>query len=191
MLRINLLPIRQLKKRAKAVNQIVSALIALCCVLFFLLCVGYYQKSSIAQTQTRIDDLDRQKKNLQKTLNLIDKYQKNTEELHRRIDVINNLRQDSSLTVHILDELTSLVDNERIWLNSLSQNGTSLNLEGVALDNESIAQFMDALKQNDYFRSVNLGQSTHKSYSGRNLKSFNLTCSVQRPEVKEEDNNKK
>lgn len=181
MLRINLLPIRQLKKRAKAVNQITSALIALACVLFVLGAVSFYQKNDIKQTQNRIQQLEAKKKTYQKTLNKIAEFKKNTEELNRRITVINNLRKTSSLTVHIMDEVTNLIDSERVWLTSLSQQNTTLNLLGVALDNESIAQFMDSLKNSDYVSAVSLGQSTMKSVSGRNLKSFNLTCSIKHP----------
>ncbi len=178
MLRINLLPIRQLKKRAHAFKQITLALIGLGCVLLVLGAVSFYQKNNIKQTQQSIQKLEEKKKTYQKTLDKIAELKKNTEELNRRITVINNLRKSSSVTVHILDEVTNRIDNERVWLTSLSQQNTTLNLIGVALDNESIAQFMDSLKDSEYIDTVSLGQSTLKSVSGRNLKSFNLTCSI-------------
>jgi type IV pilus assembly protein PilN len=183
MLRINLLPIRQLKKRAIARNQITSALIALVCVLLILGAGSLYQKSIIQQANDNIKELETKKKSYKKTLDKIAQLQDKTKELNRRITVINNLRKKSSLTVHILDEIASRIDNERVWLTSLSQQNNTLNLVGVALDNESVAQFMDSLKVSEYIDGVSLGQSTLKSVSGRNLKSFNLTCSVKYPET--------
>lgn len=191
MLRINLLPIRQLKKRATAVNQITLALIGLGCVLLILLAVGYYQSNNIKQTKGRISVLQNQKNALQKTLNDIEKLKKQTTELNRRITVINDLKKESSLTVHILDEITKTLDNERVWLDSLTQNGPSLNLKGVALDNESIAQLMNSLKDNPYFSSVTLGKSTLKSVGGRNLKSFDLACTIQHPSTDSESDSGK
>lgn len=181
MLRINLLPIRQLKKRAKANNQIASAVVTFCCVLFVLALVALFQSNKISSTEDRIKDLQAEKTKYSKTLKKIADYKKNTEELERRIDVINKLRTDSSLTVHVLDEITNLVDNKRVWLTSLTQQGASLSLAGVALDNETIAQFMEALKTSPFINSVSLGKSTLKGISGKSLKVFNISCKVAQP----------
>lgn len=181
MLRINLLPIRQLKKRAQANNQIASAVVVFCCVLFILALVALFQSNKISATESRIKDLQAEKTKYSKTLKKIADYKKNTDELERRINVINKLRTDSSLTVHVLDEITNLIDNKRVWLTSLSQQGSSLSLNGVALDNETIAQFMEILKTSPFISSVALGKSTLKGISGKNLKVFNISCSVAQP----------
>lgn len=187
MLKINLLPIRQLKQRAKATNQIASAFVAFCCVLLVLALIGFFQSSNIKAVEDQITALEAEKRSYSKTLKKIAEYKKNTEELNRRIEVINSLKKDSSLTVHILDELTRLIDNKRVWLTSLSQQGAQLKMQGVAMDNETIAQLMNSLKTSKYIKAVSLGQSTLKGYSGRNLKSFNLTCNVGQPAKKEEE----
>lgn len=181
MLRINLLPIRQLKKRAKAKNQIASSIVAVICVVLLLCLVGFVQTSGINATQDRIAELTKEKKKYTKTLNDIKVFKAKTKELERRIQVINKLRKESSLTVHVLDELTKLIDNDRVWLTALSQKGSSLSLSAIALDNESIAQFMNTLKTSPYISSVNLGKSSLKKVSGKQLKSFNLSCGVKQP----------
>lgn len=181
MLRINLLPIRQLKKRAKARNQIFSAIVALCCLLFLLGLLGIYQTGKINSLEKQISELTRLKDSYAPILANIDKIKKQKEELERKTAIIKKLRTESSLTVRILDEVANNVDNSRMWLESLSQEGSTLSLTGVALDNETVAQFMDKLKDSPFIVDVNLTSSSLKVVSDRNLKSFVMTCSIALP----------
>lgn len=185
MLRINLLPIRQLKKRAKARNQILSAIVALCCLLFLLGLLGIFQTGKISSLEKQITELTRLKDSYAPILANIEKIKKQKEELERKTAIINKLRVESSLTVRVLDEVANKVDNSRMWLDSLSQEGTTLNLTGVALDNETVAQFMDKLKESPFIVDVNLTSSSLKVVSDRNLKSFVMTCSIAQPSKEE------
>jgi type IV pilus assembly protein PilN len=178
MLRINLLPVRQLKKRAKARNQIISAIVALCSLLVLLGIVGILQKRTISATQTTIADLTKKKDAYGPMLAEIEMLKNQKQELERKTAVINKLRTESSITVRVLDEVAKNVDNSRLWLESLSQQSASLSLTGVALDNETVAQFMDKLKASKVIADVNLTSSSLKVISGRSLKSFVMTCSI-------------
>ncbi len=178
MLRINLLPVRQLKKRAKARSQIISAIVALCSLLVLLGFVGILQKGTISATQDQIAELTRKKDSYGPMLAEIEKIKAQKQELERKTAVINKLRSESSITVRVLDEVAKNVDNNRLWLESLSQQGASLSLTGVALDNETVAQFMDKLKASQVIVDVNLTSSSLKVISGRSLKSFVMTCSI-------------
>ena len=178
MLRINLLPIRQLKKRAKARNQILSAIVAFFCLLFLLGLLAIYQTGKINALQTQIAELTRLKDSYAPILADIEKIKQQKAELERKTSIIKKLRTDSSLTVRVLDEVANKVDNKRMWLDSLSQEGNILNLTGVALDNETVAQFMDKLKDSKVITDVNLTSSSLKVVSERNLKSFVLACSI-------------
>lgn len=178
MLRINLLPVRQLKKRAKARNQIISAIVALCSLLVLLGFVGVLQKRTISATQATIADLTKKKDDFGPMLAEIELLKNQKQELERKTAVINKLRTESSITVRVLDEVAKNVDNSRLWLESLSQQSASLSLTGVALDNETVAQFMDKLKASKVIADVNLTSSSLKVISGRSLKSFVMTCSI-------------
>lgn len=178
MLRINLLPVRQLKKRAKARNQIISAIVALCSLLVLLGFVGVLQKRTISATQATIADLTKKKDDFGPMLAEIENLKNQKLELERKTAVINKLRTESSITVRVLDEVAKNVDNSRLWLESLSQQSASLSLTGVALDNETVAQFMDKLKASKVIVDVNLTSSSLKVISGRSLKSFVMTCSI-------------
>ena len=182
MLKINLLPIRQLKKRAKARNQIIAAFFIFCSVLVLLALAGALQAGRISTLNEDIALKTKEKKSFDKVVKELAELEQKRLDLNNKINIINKLKTDSSLTVHVLDEIAKLVDNSRMWLTSLDQKGGSLTISGYALDNQTIAQFMDELKFNSPFvQVVNLSNSSLSEVSGRDLKSFALTCSVSAP----------
>ena len=186
MLRINLLPVRQLKRRAKARNQIVSTIIAWCCLLIFLGIIGLWQAGRVSSLEGQIVQLNQQKDAFKPILADIEKVKQQKEEIERKTQIIKTLRQESSMTVRVLDEVAKNVDNKRLWLDSLSQSGLTLSLTGVALDNETVAQFMDKLKASAFISDVNLTSSSLKVVAERNLKSFVMTCTTSaQPKVEE------
>lgn len=181
MLRINLLPVRQLKKRAKASNQIFSFITVLIFLLLILGAVGFLQSTRIGNIESQIAELIKEKKKYEPILKEMQQVEKAKLNLESKIAIIKKLKRESSTIVHILDEVASRVDSKRMWLKSLKQRGASLSLTGVALDNRTIAQFMDALKESPYVGSVDLSNASLAKVSGRNLKSFSLACSIISP----------
>lgn len=181
MLRINLLPIRQLKKRAKARNQIFSFATLLVFLFLILGTVGFLQATRINTVESEITRLEKETKKYAPILSEMKRLEKAKKDLENKISIIKKLKRDSSITVHILDEVAHKVDSKRMWLKSLKQQGQSLSLTGVALDNRTVAQFMDALKESPYISVVNLSNASLAKVSGRDLKSFSLACSIVSP----------
>lgn len=185
MLKINLLPIRQLKKRAKAKKQLFSILFLFLLILALLALVGFLQAQNIDTLEKRLASLNKEKDSYSATLKRIDELKKARAELERRTAVIDKLKSDSSLTVRVIDEVANNVDKKRIWLQSLNQQGSSLRLTGIVLDNQTVAQFMDKLKASPFVNNVSLTNSSLKVVSGRNLKAFSINCSVAHPKLPE------
>lgn len=183
MLKINLLPVRQLKKRAKATRQLFGMALLLLLVLAFLATIGFFQTQKIDGLQNNITQLTKEKDSYAPTLKKIAELKKDREELTRKTEIINTLKTDSSLTVRVLDEVAKKVDNQRMWLESLQQDKSALKLIGIALDDQTVAQFMDSLKESPFVKDVALSSSSQKSVSGTNLKSFELNCTVSQPVV--------
>lgn len=189
MLRINLLPIRQLKKRAKARNQMIGYFMIFAAFLVALGFIGLLQINKVENVQAAIAELQQEQNRLAPIIREVDELERQKQELQNKIDVIKKLRKESSLTVHVLDEVASILDNDRMWLTALNQQGGSLDLKGVALDNQTVAQFMEALKESPYITGVNLTSSTLQKVSDRPFKNFTLSCSVGFPAEQEEVKN--
>lgn len=181
MIRINLLPVRQLKKRAKARNQLVAILTGFFCFLAVLGIVTYFQMGKVSNLQAAIAITNQEIEKFKPILAQIKKIEETQKELERKSAVIDQLKSDSSLTVRVLDEVAKRIDNERMWLLDLSQQGGSLTLNGIALDNQTVAEFMDSLKLSPYVNSVDLTDSSLRKVAGQDLKSFSLSCAVSQP----------
>ncbi len=142
------------------------------------------QTTRIKSIESSITKLKQEKEKYAPILAEMKQLEKTKKDLENKINIIKSLKSDSSTTVHILDEVAKKVDSKRMWLNTLKQQGASLNLSGVALDNRTVAQFMDALKKSPFFKNVNLSSATLAKVAGRNLKKFSLTCSIMNPKEK-------
>lgn len=178
MVHINLLPVRQIKQKAAARQQLVTAFLSFFLLLVVLGVLGFFQVSKANQLQHEITQLKTEKQKHAKTLKLIKQLEEDKGLIEKRIAIIKQLKKSSSLTVHVLDEVANFIPADRMWLTSVTQSGVSLALAGMALDNRTIAKYMEDLKTSPYISNVNLVNTSLKSYAGRNLKVFSLSCST-------------
>ncbi|MCI5195249.1 MAG: pilus assembly protein PilN [Candidatus Electrothrix sp. AW5] len=194
MIRINLLPVRQMKKKTQALRLLFLSGVALVATLVVLLLATGFLSTKVSGLKKSIKDLTVRKNELQKTLDLIEKLEQKKKLVEQQTGVVNQLKQKSQLTVRILDDVATKTPHERMWLESLSQDPNSLKLSGMALDNRTIANYLKELKKSSYLDNVTLGSTTLRKYGGRNLQQFSLTCSIKLPEAADEaakDNGKK
>jgi type IV pilus assembly protein PilN len=186
MIRINLLPVRQMKQKAQAIRQLaVSGLIIIATLVVLLLATGFLA-TKVSGLEKNISSLTVRKKELQKTLDLINELEEKKKLVEQQIGVVDQLKKKSQLTVRMLDEIARLTPHERMWLTQLSQDATSVKLNGMALDNRTVATYLNELKNSSYFKEVTLESSILSKYGGRNLKKFSLTCSVIPPKADDE-----
>ncbi len=190
MIRINLLPVRQMKKRLRTRNEVIS-LVALLVVVVALLGVASFslgnRVDSLKQDVTR---LTAEKAKYNKIIKEMKQLEADKNKLIAKIDVIKELKSKSQVTVHLLDEIATATPPDSIWLLSLKHSKQSVSLSAVALDNTRIADYMDALTASPYFSGANLKQSSLTTVAGQKLKSFSLDLHVQIPK-KTSDSDKK
>ena len=181
MIKINLLPVRDIVRRKKSLNQIIASLVGVGFILSVLALVGVYQLASIGNMKEEIAKIEAEKATFSKVLTEIKKIEEEKKLLTTRIEVINQLKQSSSLTVHVLDEIANLTPPHRMWLKSLSQSGGQLELKGLALDDQTIARYMEDLEASGYIQSVRLASSSLEMYAERSLKAFSIAANVVMP----------
>lgn len=186
MLKINLLPVRQLQRRAKAKSQIFITIGLVLLIIFICVLISIKNKSDQETLQTNITQLQNETRSYAPILKKIKKLKADKIELDRKKAIIEDLKTNSSITVHVMDEVSNSVDNKRLWVNSLKQQGASLTITGIALDNRTISIFMNTLKKSPYINSVNLSETSQQNVAGRDLKKFSLNCSVSSPKAEQE-----
>lgn len=178
MILINLLPVRRLKKRAKTRTEVFvvgAAFVVLCTVL---LGATFLMSMNVKQTTNEVARLEVKKKSYDATLNEIKQLEKQKEQLFVKVEAIKKLKSQSQISVHLLDEIARLTPANSVWLNSLKQTGTSIYIDGVALDNTTVAEYMKKIETSPFLNAPVLARSAQKQVASRNLQSFTMTMSV-------------
>ncbi|MCW5198540.1 PilN domain-containing protein [Desulfobulbus sp. F4] len=183
MLRINLLPVKKIKQQAEAWRQLKMFGVVFIVLLAVLAFVVFYLTNRINALDVEIARLEQRQKELAEIKKQIDELKEKKKAVDDQTNLIKQVEQTSALTAHVLDEVANLVPNDRLWLVALNQSASSLTMNGVALDNQTVAEFLEKLKKSPYINddSVKLANATLMSQAGRSLKSFSLSCAVAMP----------
>ena len=178
MIYINLLPVRDIKNRIVAKRQVYTSAFSLFLLILMTGMFSWYQSSIISKLTIENEKIANEKKKFTQILNQIKQIDEEKKILENRIAVIKNLRKDSSITVHVLDEVANLTPSKRMWLKSIDQSSSRLIISGMALDDQTIAKYMDDLDKSEYIKNIVLANTTMDKYAERNLKSFSISCTV-------------
>ena len=93
-----------------------------------------------------------------------------------KLKTIKILEKNKTWPVKLLDDIAINVPKNKLWLTSLKEQGGILILNGTAMDNETVADFMARLKNARSIKSVELVRTRQKKIPGfdLSLKDFSL-----------------
>lgn len=178
MIRINLLPVKAFKRREAIRRQVAFYLLS---IVFAVVVLGFFW----VQATARISDLKDEQATLKKTEQSLRAKVKEVREikaqrdaLAKKIEIIAALDKKRSGPIKILKLLSEKVPKESAWMTSMQSSGNSLKLEGIAVDNESIAKFMSNLEADESVKGVTLIRAQSHGSGGRILKKFSLACQL-------------
>lgn len=186
MIRINLLPVRKLKKRLQARNLVIGFVVSLMVLAAGLTFTAMHIKGQIKTLEATKAAKQAEKASFDAILAEIGQLKKDKEALELKLGIIRNLKRGSLLTVRVLDEIANLTPPSRMWILSLSQSPTQVTISGIALDNATIAQYMRSIAASPIFASVDLASSAVTDIAGKKLKSFGMTLNIQQSPAPED-----
>jgi type IV pilus assembly protein PilN len=184
MIRINLLPFRAARKKENIRRQVSVFFLCLLLVLIVLGWVHYYLGSKQTRLTTNVADT---KKELalfkQKNDEIIELRQK-LQDLEMRQNVIQDLEKKRFEPVHIMDELAGKMISERMWLTRLNIAGSQMDIDGIALDNKTVADFIDNLEglpelgeqQSHMYERIRLNKLQQEQIRNLNMKKFEISA---------------
>jgi type IV pilus assembly protein PilN len=180
MIKINLLPFRAARRKENIRRQI--SIYALS-VVFSLAVMGYFYMDFNRQLAA----LEADKAEIKSELDSYAEANKKIEELKAKIkqiraklDVIRELEKNKSGPVRLLDEISTAVPKEKLYLSSLEENKGILTLRGTAMDNDTVALFMTNLERQEHIISVDLKSTRLENLEKYklNVSDFVLTCKI-------------
>jgi type IV pilus assembly protein PilN len=91
--------------------------------------------------------------------------------LKQKLAVIDDLSKKKVGPVRVMETLSTSAP-ERLWLTEFKENGGSLTVTGMAVDNQTIADFLKALQSSQYFKDVDLVEAVQSQQDKQALKKF-------------------
>ena len=189
MIRINLLPVREWRRKEAVRRQISIFALSLILLIVGLLATGLTIQGKVRAHRQELTSLEENKAKFAYVNKKIERVNKKRKQVENKFKAIEKLQEGRTTTVKILDEIVSSIPIDRLWLTKLSLKGNNVQLGGVALDNHTVALFMRRLETSPMCKSVNLINTRQKSIQGHALMEFGLQMNIQTQQ--KNDNDKK
>jgi type IV pilus assembly protein PilN len=177
MIRINLLPVREIQAEVGRRQEQTVAGLSVGATLLLVLVVYLFQAFRLSQLNGELE-------NFQKEIAILDVQAKGVAELQQKIadlrgkvKAIDELNQKKTGPVRMMEGLTTATPG-RLWLIEFKESGGDLALTGMAVDNQTVAEFLKALAGLPYFRNVELVETTQSEQGGAPLKKFSIRANV-------------
>jgi type IV pilus assembly protein PilN len=192
MIRINLLEAPKPKNKRSAMPSMptmevgdvgsprLKVLIAFGLAAAFNLYTWYHldaEKKLIAQNMVQAEQKNRELADV-KTRYMA--RQREAENYKRRVDVIDQLRNNQAGPVNLMAMVGETVNNtEAVWLNNMKDQGTSVDIEGMALSTDAVANLISNLQKTGYFRNVEIKESVQDE-TIKDMQAFQFTLSCEK-----------
>ena len=183
MIEINLLPHREARRVADLRQT--AGVLALGLVLAFgvIAMVDRAQDAALEKAGATIRQLETDIARYKPEEDKVQAFKAKRIQLEDKIDVIRGLDRARSGPVRIMDELSRNTP-ERLWLTSLSTEGTQITVEGDSLDTSIVADFLRSLNASPFFTEVDL----ERTFSGAQVEGvqfvhFVITAALADPDA--------
>ena len=180
MIKINLLVEARAEKAARAPLIALGAaslnnylLLGLIILGLAFVGVRYWKLSStLAGIKAEIVVNQREFDRLKPIIAEVEAFKKKNAELKHKIEVIEQLKQNQYGPVRVMDEVSKALP-DLLWLTSMGLAGNTLSLQGQALNENAVANFISNLGASPFFAEPSL---KIMSQDDRGVFTFDLSC---------------
>ncbi len=182
MIRINLLPHRAEKRRARQIQfaafSIISLILAAVLVGFVHMAIG----SQISYQERRNEYLKQETAVLDRQIAEIRKLREQTNSLLARKNVVEGLQSTRSDVVHLLDQMLRILP-DGVYLKTLKQTGDKISIVGYAQSNARISTLMRAIENSPWLDNPSLVEIHATNANGARVSEFTLLFNLTKTQV--------
>ena len=185
MAKINLLPWREERRqqRTKEFYVLLGLSAAFALVVFGL--AYYYFDQSIKFQNQRNSFMTAEIKKLEKQIAEIEILEAKKASLIARQQVIEELQANRTQMVHLFDELVKTIPNG-VFLEKITQQGTSISLEGYSQSHSRVSDYMRRLDESAWFTKIELDYIKADDTLGTHDQKFKLSVQLVNPNRKKD-----
>ncbi len=180
MIRINLLPVRAAQKKERLRAQL--SILTLSMLAVSIVCGAEYLRmvSKIDSKKAEISSVETHIRQLQKKIGEVSRYKKLQADLKKKLEILQVLKDGRSGPVHLLDELNHALP-DKLWLTGYSASSGGVTIDGIAVDENVVATFMEKLGASSYYGDVELRGISQLVMNNVKLQKFTLNCRATQP----------
>ena len=176
MIRINLLPFRAARKKENIRRQVSIFLLSLVFLLIILFYYNHSLNSQIDGLNTKIKSTKAELKKYNQINKEIAQIKKKLNNLKKKMAVMETLEANRFAPSQLLDTMTQVIVPKRMWFTRLQSKSNKVSIDGIAMDNKTVADFMVRLESSGLFKEVDLKTLKRKTVRKSPLKSFKIVC---------------
>jgi type IV pilus assembly protein PilN len=181
MIRVNLLPHREEKRKRRQQQFTVMAGIAAVIGLLAAAGVWAFLDNQVSQQQANVAYMKGEIAKLDTQITEIQKIREETAALLAKKQVVENLQSNRSEPVELLDQLLRQLP-DGVYLKSVRQTGTKVNVTGYAQSNARVSTLMRNLGASPYLENPELVEikAVPADKAGGRINEFNMNISIKR-----------
>ena len=177
MIRINLLPIKELQAEVTRRREIVVGSLVLGFALLILLGSYLYQSYQLSSLEKELAGLRTELQVLNAKVKEVADLQVKIKDLRGKQKIIEDLNNKKSGPVLVMASLSQATPAS-LWLTDLREGGGNVTMNGLATDNETVANFMRSLATSKHFVNIELIETTQGAGPTAALKKFAIKARV-------------
>lgn len=177
MIRINLLPVKEQAAESLRRQQLTIGGAVLGLAFLAMGGVYYWQYREFGRLEKEMADLRNDILALNIKVKEVGDLQNKIKDLRGKNKIFEDLSKKRVGPVRVLESISSATPTS-LWLTELKETGGNITLTGLAMDNQTIADFMRALANSKYFTNVDLVEVVQEKSAGAPLKKFSIKSAV-------------
>ncbi|MGH7824616.1 MAG: PilN domain-containing protein [Candidatus Binatia bacterium] len=122
-------------------------------------------------------DLRKENEMLNAKVKEVGELQNKIKELKGKTQVLDNLNTKKIGPVRVLESLSAATPSG-LWLTEYKESGNEVTITGMAMDNQTVADFLKALSNFAYFRNIELIETTQADDKTGPYKKFSIKSGV-------------
>ena len=177
MIRINLLPIKQAQEAERQRQELTRVAVAFALFVLCALMYRAYLGRQLSIVEARTAEIEEVLRGLDAKVKDVNELEQKKKALDAKLKVIAELGRKRVGPVGVLNDLGKATP-DRVWLTDFSEIGNSATLTGLAVDNQTVAEFLRNLGGSPYFTTVDLVETTQEQAGEIKLRKFIVKATI-------------
>ena len=176
MIRINLLPYRAARTKENIRKQVSIGVLSFVLLVVILSLYNVHLKAKKNNLSTKLEGIKKEVTIYEAKAQKVEEIKKKLLMLEKQIEIVNLLEAMRGDPPKLLEKMTEVVVQGRMQLTRFVSDAKTVSLNGIAMDNETIAVFMTRLERSSLFSVVTLVSSKKTTQFQVNMKLFAISC---------------